>query len=217
MALIKATCTQCSGQLELKDDVKTGFCLHCGTKFISEDVINNYNTNNITNIGTIQNAVIDAKGKSADDYALKAKELLDKYSWDKSVEEDSTVMALLNKALTMESDNAIAQKTLDKVRQLNESNSPENIEKRWVAAEQAKEKRFAEIAKAYEDERLKNIYGDNKFLQKLHEADSEEIENRMLYARKRRKRKKKIFWFAKVPIALIILAGIGVSIYFALR
>ncbi len=66
MALVPAKCTQCGGNIEVDDTHEAGICQHCGTPFITEKAINNYNTtiinNNIfsgANV-TITNAV-DAK------------------------------------------------------------------------------------------------------------------------------------------------------------
>jgi len=53
MALVAAKCTQCSGQIEVDSTKEAGICKHCGTAFVTEKVINNYNTyvtQNITNV-----------------------------------------------------------------------------------------------------------------------------------------------------------------------
>lgn len=48
MALIPAICTQCGAQIKVDDQKEAGICEYCGTAFITEKAINNYNvTNNI--------------------------------------------------------------------------------------------------------------------------------------------------------------------------
>lgn len=59
MALVPAICTQCGAQIEVDDTHEAGICKHCGTAFITEKAINNYN---ITNNYNIQNAVINVQG-----------------------------------------------------------------------------------------------------------------------------------------------------------
>lgn len=49
MALVPAKCTQCGGDIEVDNTKEAGICRYCGTAFITEKVITNYNiTNNIT-------------------------------------------------------------------------------------------------------------------------------------------------------------------------
>lgn len=49
MSLVPAICTQCGAEIEVDDTQEAGICKHCGTAFITEKAINNYNiTNNIT-------------------------------------------------------------------------------------------------------------------------------------------------------------------------
>lgn len=44
MALVPAKCTQCGGNIEVDNTHEAGICQHCGTPFITEKAINNYNT-----------------------------------------------------------------------------------------------------------------------------------------------------------------------------
>lgn len=63
MGLVAAKCSQCGSSIEVDESRKQGFCPYCGTKYITEDIIQNnyttnYNTSYVTNnIGTaiIQN------------------------------------------------------------------------------------------------------------------------------------------------------------------
>lgn len=48
MGLVAAKCTQCGANIEVDDSKEAGICKFCGTAFITEKVISNYNTN-ITN------------------------------------------------------------------------------------------------------------------------------------------------------------------------
>lgn len=63
MALVAAICTQCGANIEVDDSKETGICKYCGTAFITEKVINNYN---ITNNYNIQNAVINIQSVNVD-------------------------------------------------------------------------------------------------------------------------------------------------------
>lgn len=63
MGFVAAKCSQCGSSIEVDESRKQGFCPYCGTKYVTEDIIQNnyttnYNTNYVTNnIGTaiIQN------------------------------------------------------------------------------------------------------------------------------------------------------------------
>ena len=46
MALVKAKCSNCGASINVDNMSKTGECYHCGTTYITEDVV----VNNITNI-----------------------------------------------------------------------------------------------------------------------------------------------------------------------
>lgn len=70
MPLVPAICTQCGAQIEVDDTYEAGICKHCGTAFITEKAINNYNvTNNISAqtvniIGTSPTNDFETKGKT---------------------------------------------------------------------------------------------------------------------------------------------------------
>ena len=50
MSLIPAKCTECGANIEVDESKEAGICSHCGTAFVTEKVINNYQTtNNNTN------------------------------------------------------------------------------------------------------------------------------------------------------------------------
>lgn len=93
MPLVPAKCTQCGANIEVDETKEAGICQHCGTAFITEKAITNYNTyitNNNSfaganiNIvgGDIKNLLDIAKnslnggnGNEAFDYANKALEI----------------------------------------------------------------------------------------------------------------------------------------------
>ena len=69
MALVAAKCTQCGAAIEVDESKEAGICPHCGTAFITEKVINNYNiVNNVTN--NIQTAIFKT-GDDVEDYIRK--------------------------------------------------------------------------------------------------------------------------------------------------
>ena len=69
MPLVKAQCTNCGATLDVDSAHDAAVCKFCGTPFIVEKAINNYNTTNVTNIHT-DNLSINAN--SIDDMARAA-------------------------------------------------------------------------------------------------------------------------------------------------
>jgi len=59
MPLVAAKCTQCGSALQVDDSKEAGICIHCGTAFITEKAVNNYNIthnyNTTHNTNTTQN------------------------------------------------------------------------------------------------------------------------------------------------------------------
>lgn len=78
MSLVAAKCTQCGAILDVDSSMEAAVCPHCRTPFITEKAINNYNTTNITNIGSIHadyvqlndTHSIDNRVKSGDTFIL---------------------------------------------------------------------------------------------------------------------------------------------------
>ncbi len=63
MAFVPATCTQCGASIKVDENKDAGICEHCGTAFVTEKVINNYNTT-ISNTTVFNNAnvtILDAQ------------------------------------------------------------------------------------------------------------------------------------------------------------
>ena len=50
MNFVPARCTQCNGILKVDPEKECAICSHCNTPFITQKAINNYITNNVTNI-----------------------------------------------------------------------------------------------------------------------------------------------------------------------
>lgn len=50
MGFVAAKCTQCGANIEVDDTKEAGICKFCGTAFVTEKAINNYNINNTYNI-----------------------------------------------------------------------------------------------------------------------------------------------------------------------
>lgn len=61
MALVAAKCTQCGGDITVDNTKEAGICKFCGTAFITEKAINNYNTY-ITNNNNFSGANINIVG-----------------------------------------------------------------------------------------------------------------------------------------------------------
>ena len=53
MAMIPAKCTNCGANIQVDESKEAGICEACGTPFITEKVINNYNTTNNYHIETV--------------------------------------------------------------------------------------------------------------------------------------------------------------------
>ena len=45
MGFVAAKCTQCGANIEVDDTKEAGICKFCGTAFVTEKAINNYNRN----------------------------------------------------------------------------------------------------------------------------------------------------------------------------
>lgn len=91
MGFIPARCTQCGAEIKVDDKKDAGICEHCGTPFVTEKVIKNFNTyisNNfngatinvlqgdVNNLLKLAQAAIEShNGKMAFDYANKVIEI----------------------------------------------------------------------------------------------------------------------------------------------
>ena len=89
MALVPAKCTQCGGNIEVDDTHEAGICQHCGTPFITEKAINNYNVTNNINAN-----VVNIYGGNASDFEIRAG-VLERYngaSSDVVIPDDVTII-----------------------------------------------------------------------------------------------------------------------------
>ena len=75
MALIPAKCTQCGANIEVDDTHEAGICKYCGTAFITEKAINNYNTY-ITNNNNFAGATINVIGADINNLLKLAEEAI---------------------------------------------------------------------------------------------------------------------------------------------
>lgn len=93
MSLVEAKCTQCGVNIRVDDTKEAGICSNCGTAFITEKVITNFNVNVTVNNSIAEgstnvvgedfqnlleidkNSLGAGNGKEALDYANKALEI----------------------------------------------------------------------------------------------------------------------------------------------
>ena len=61
MPLLSCKCPNCGANIKINSDSKKGICEHCGTEYITEDIINNYQT--INQYNTTQNITKNIYGK----------------------------------------------------------------------------------------------------------------------------------------------------------
>lgn len=71
MPLVAAKCTQCGGVLEVDSTHDAAICKYCGTPFITEKAINNYNVTN-----NIQASVVNIYGGNSADFQITAGKLV---------------------------------------------------------------------------------------------------------------------------------------------
>ena len=93
MSMVPAKCTQCGGQLTVDSEKEAAICEFCGTPFIVEKAINNYNT---TVINNFDNATVNIIAGDVNNYlklakdALKSKNYEEAYDYAKKVLEMDT-------------------------------------------------------------------------------------------------------------------------------
>lgn len=83
MPLVPAICTQCGAQIEVDNTHEAGICKHCGTAFITEKAINNYNT---TVNNNFNGAYVTFNVESEFERELKAIEALSKLNQNSKAE-----------------------------------------------------------------------------------------------------------------------------------
>ena len=73
MPMVPAKCTQCGGNLTVDSEKEAAICQYCGTPFIVEKAINNYNT---TVINNFDNATVNIIAGDKDNFLKLAKDAL---------------------------------------------------------------------------------------------------------------------------------------------
>ena len=79
MPLVAAKCTQCGANLQVNSENECTICSHCGTPFITEKAITNYNTT-VNNVYNVKNETIVTGNKEVhfhNDEINKLFELMD--------------------------------------------------------------------------------------------------------------------------------------------
>ena len=76
MGFVAAKCTQCGANIEVDDTKEAGICKFCGTAFVTEKAINNYNTY-VTNNNNFAGANINVVGADVDNLIVLAKNAQD--------------------------------------------------------------------------------------------------------------------------------------------
>lgn len=72
MPLVPAICTQCSARLEVDPNCESAVCQYCGTRFVTEKAINNYNITYETNIGNLSADAVYINDESSSDNRVKS-------------------------------------------------------------------------------------------------------------------------------------------------
>lgn len=79
MPLVAAKCTQCGAELQVDSSHEAAVCQHCGTPFIVEKAINNYNTYVTQNFA---GANVTIQGANIDSYIERAFMFLEEKKWE---------------------------------------------------------------------------------------------------------------------------------------
>lgn len=85
MPLVAAKCTQCGANIEVDDTKEAGICKFCGTAFITEKAITNYNTY-VTNNNNFAGANINVLGANVDNLLTLARNAEEVGNYDEAKE-----------------------------------------------------------------------------------------------------------------------------------
>lgn len=120
--LVAAKCTQCGANIQVDSTHEAGICPHCGTAFITEKAVNNYNTTYVTNntyqtVTNINGGEVHIHGdsESADQLFQKIKSALENEkvaAYDKKGKLKPTIRKSLD-AFRSKSSNAVQSKEID--------------------------------------------------------------------------------------------------------
>ncbi len=98
MPMVPAKCTQCGGNLTVDSEKEAAICQYCGTPFIVEKAINNYNT---TVINNFDNATVNIIAGDKDNFLKLAKDALTSKNYKEAYD-------YANKVLELETSNSDA-------------------------------------------------------------------------------------------------------------
>lgn len=101
MSLIAAKCTQCGANIEVDDSKEAGICKFCGTAFITEKAITNYNTYITNNNNNFTGANINVIGGDIDNYLKLANNAIE-------AENGQEALNYANRALEIKADSCEA-------------------------------------------------------------------------------------------------------------
>ena len=93
MGFVAAKCTQCGANIEVDDTKEAGICKFCGTAFVTEKAINNYNTY-VTNNNNFAGANINVMGADIDNLIVLAKNAQEVGNYDEAKNYYSKVLEL---------------------------------------------------------------------------------------------------------------------------
>ena len=93
MGFVAAKCTQCGANIEVDDTKEAGICKFCGTAFVTEKAINNYNTY-VTNNNNFAGANINVMGANIDNLIVLAKNAQEVGNYDEAKNYYSKVLEL---------------------------------------------------------------------------------------------------------------------------
>ena len=81
MAYIPAKCTQCGSNIKVDDKKDAGICEHCGTAFVTQKAINNYN-NTFNIVQNITKHIYGNEQDESEDYLKNAEMLINLEDWE---------------------------------------------------------------------------------------------------------------------------------------
>ena len=105
--LVPGNCTNCGASVQVDPDQQAAICPACGTPYIIQKAINNFNVNNTGNM-SVENAVINVAGVSADNHIKRAIEFEKSGELEKALE-------YYNKALDAEPSNLDATASVNRI------------------------------------------------------------------------------------------------------
>ena len=113
--LVPAKCTNCGGQLTVDSSQKSAVCPFCGSTYIVEQAINNYNVQMKGNM-TIGNATINVQGLNTENLIARAKSFESQNNFEMALDYFNKVLDIdVNNVQAVQGINRIEQKKNDYV------------------------------------------------------------------------------------------------------